>query len=57
MAEREYIIKTKDNGYITVIVSEEFGLIKLDPETGHDLTLDLYDFKFLAEWVFKTKIK
>jgi hypothetical protein len=47
-------ITTKDRQVLTVTVSEEFGLVKLD-DGRNEITLDLHDFTLLAKWVEKRK--
>lgn len=52
MSERQDTsIMTKDGKRLTTTVSTEFWLIKLEPDGGHEIILDLNDFKLLTKWV------
>ncbi len=54
MSERQdNSCKDTDGRRLFVTVSKEFGLVKIEPDGGRELTMSLYEFRLLANWILE----
>lgn len=56
MKEKYYSLESaktpyKNKQFVEVIASRDFGLLKLETESGEEIVFPLYEAKKLAEWI------